>query len=184
MAYIEGIPIHKIQLLTVEENPVLSGQIAMPVPKGQWSASLVLSHVRVSLAGPHGEDFGPVPSSAVERGFRTWEHDQHAQKAFQLIGQFLLGREVEESEFDAIAELMASAEQDVRDVFERTEVRHCLKALAIELKERGQISGSDIARMIESRIGDEQLHASGQDALPPLLISRRLICRDVAWSSI
>jgi hypothetical protein len=117
-----------------------------------WTVDDIFTQMRITLAGPEGDQRGPLPVTAIERRFQAWEFEQHMAQALQYAMQFGAGR----IEHDAIPILAASAEQDVAAVFQNPCVVRCLEALARELLRRETILGQDAEAFISSRISEEQ----------------------------
>jgi hypothetical protein len=113
----------------------------------RWNADM-----RITIAGPEGERLGPYPVSLHERELAKSEQAQHFSEAMQYAKQMGGGR-INDTE---IPRLLASLQQDVIAVFDKSCVARCVDALARELLRCESISEADTQSFIGSRITEQQ----------------------------
>jgi hypothetical protein len=162
MAWIEGTPIDEVRLVPDDEagrHAATTGTVCPP--PGQWKPKDVIAHMRITLAGPQADRFGPVPATTCEREFAKREAAQHQMQTV------LFAKHFGETRMDdaSIAKLAASAEQDVIAVFQRNYVIRCVDALARELLQRQSLSGPEVEAFIAGRISEEQRKALREECL-------------------
>jgi hypothetical protein len=162
MAFIEGVAIQGLRLVPDDEPGKHSATIVMDCPglnPADWTLNQVAGYMRIAIAGPEGERLGPYPVSLHEREYAKSEQTQHLLEAMQYAKQMGGGR-VKDTE---IPRLLASLQQDVIAVFDKSCVARCVDALARELLRRESISGADTQSFIASRITEEQRIAVRED---------------------
>jgi hypothetical protein len=155
MAFIEGVTIQGLRLVPDDETGKHSATTVMACPgtiASDWTLYQVVGYMRIAIAGPEGERFGPIPVSTTERQYAKSEQTQHFLEAMQYAKQLGGGR-INDTE---IPRLLASLQQDVIAAFQKSYVARCVDALARELLRCESISGTDAQAFIASGITEQQ----------------------------